>query len=281
MSTPTLAVLAAAVLVLPVSQAIWIPLTHLRFIRFHRRLGVQPPRLGFSGTLVYYWRALIANLTMAWWLVVALGRDDLRQPIGKASGPPVLCVHGYLRNGTCMWGVRRALGRHGRPTQAVSLGRPLRSIEDYAPPLASALRRLIDAHPGEKVDVIAHSMGGVVLRRVLASEPRLAAAIGRIVTLGSPHHGTAAVAGIPGAYETRQLAPNGSFLQQLPEFQESAPKAEIITVAAELDFVVYPKSTSHLEGARTIELPTSHPGLITETAAIERIVSALTTPGAA
>ncbi len=278
MSSAYLVAFAAVLLALPAAQAIWIPLTHLRFIRYHRLVGIQPPRLGFWGTLTYYWRALIANLTMAWWIVYAFGRDGLRQPTGDVTGAPVLCVHGYLRNGTCMWGIRRALERRGRPTFSVSLGRPLRPIEDYEQPLVSALRQLIEGHPGTKVDVIAHSMGGIVLRLALASEARLAASIGRVITLGSPHHGTAAVSGLPGAHETRQLDPKGPFLQHLPEIQESAPDAEVITVAADLDFVVYPKSTSYLKGAQILELATSHPGLITEKAMIERIVDALITP---
>ncbi|MEM7583301.1 MAG: alpha/beta fold hydrolase [Acidobacteriota bacterium] len=269
--------LALAVSALPLSQMVWIPLTHYRFRRYYRRLGATAPRLGFTGSLGYYWRALIANLTMAWWMVAAFGRDGLRQPTGDVTGPAVLCIHGYLRNGTCMWGYRRALARRGRSTAAVSMGRPLRTIEDYVPPVANALRNLTAAHPGEQIDIIAHSMGGVVLRSVLATEPELAAAVHRIVTLGSPHRGTAAVAGLPGVRETRQLNPQSAFVHQLPDFRTSVPQAEVVTVAAELDFVVYPRDTSHLEGSETLDLPTSHPGLLTERPVIERVVDELTT----
>ena len=277
MSIVHLAALAAVVLLaVPVSQAVWLPLTHLRFNRYHRRQGSAMPSLGSVATLAYYWRALVANLLMAWWFFRAFGRNGLRRPAGEVTGPPVLCVHGFLRNGTCMWGLRRALEHRGRPTRAVSMGRPFRPIERYAPPLERALRELVGAHPEEAVDIVAHSMGGVILRLVLAQHPRLASAVGRIVTLGSPHHGTAAVRGTRGAPESRQLDPGSRFLASLPVFSDSAPQSRIFTAAAERDFVVYPKTTSHLPGSRAVDFPEiSHPGLLTESEVIRYVVEVL------
>ncbi len=277
MSLAHLAILVAVVvLAVPVSQALWLPLTHLRFIYFARHRDDSPPPLGLSGSLAYYWQALIANVVMALWFLRAFGRDGLRQPQGERSGSPVLCVHGFLRNGTCMWGMRRALEHRGRPTRAVSMGRPLRQIERYAPKLEAALRELVATFPGEAIDVVAHSMGGLVLRLVLAQNPELAAAVGRIVTLGSPHHGTESARDAHLLPETRQLEPGSMFLEGLPDFRTSASQAQVTTCAALRDFVVYPKSTSHLDGARHLDFPdSSHPGLITEREVIECVVETL------
>lgn len=278
----TLGVLAAAaVLAVPASQLVWVPLTHLKFSLYHRGREGAPPPLGLAGTLGTYRRAVAANLVMAWWLLRAAGRDGLRQPAGEATGPPVLLVHGFLRNGSCTWGLRSALERQGRPTRAVSMGRPLRRVERYAPKLEAALFELTEAFPGEPIDVVAHSMGGVVLRLVLARQPSLAAAVGRIVTLGSPHAGTAAARGGRLAPELSDLAAGSPFLAELPDFRASAPQAEVITVAAERDFVVYPRSTSHLAGARAVDFPRySHPGLLTEGEVIDFVAGALTAPTA-
>ena len=273
------ALVAVAILAVPISQAFWIPLTHLRYTLYQRRQESPTPPLGFRGSLAYYWRALVANVVMAWWTLRALGRNGLRQPAGKISGPPVLCIHGFLRNGTCMWGLRRALERRGRPTRAVSMGRPLRSIDGYTPPLEAVLRQLAGAYPGQKIDIVAHSMGGIVLRRVLARHPDLAPAVCRIVTLGSPHRGTAAIRRAWGAPESRQLGRGAEFLIRLPDFHTSAPGARVITVAAEHDFIVYPESTSHLPGTQAVNIPnTSHPGLLTEAQVIAQVVDVLVTP---
>ncbi len=259
---------AAVVLAVLAIVLLWIAASHLHFARYHRGLVGNRPialrPLGLAGTLRYYRRLLFAALLISWWTVRAAGRDRLRRPAGEATGPPVLCVHGFFRNGSCMWGIRQALEGRGRPTLAVSMGRPFRPIERYAPPLESALRELVASFPGQRIDVAAHSMGGVVLRLVLARRPELAAAVGRIVTLGSPHRGTAVVRGLALAPEHRQLEPGSAFLRSLPDFRSSAPGAEVTTVAAERDLIVYPRSTSHLPGARAIDLAhANHQSLLT------------------
>ena len=112
--------------------------------------------------------------------------------------------------------------------------------------------------------------------RVAHEHPEVAARIGRIVTLGSPHHGTATAYKTALAPETRHLEPGSADLDELPDFAASAPQAAVTTIAAEHDFIVYPRSTSHLPGSRAIDLPgVSHPGLLTERAAFEAVVEAL------
>ena len=263
---------------MPVAQLVWVPFTHFRFVLWHRSQGLVAPSLGVAGNLRYHWRAVAANLMMAWWMVRGFGRNGLRQPTGTTVAPPVLCIHGYLRNGTCMWGIRRALERRGRPTRSVSMGLPFRSVEGYAPKLEAALRELTERFPGEKLDVVAHSMGGIVLRLVLAENPDLAATVGRIITLGSPHRGTAAVRGVRLAPEARQLAIGSRFLAALPDLLDSAPDAELFTCAAELDFIVYPKSTSHPPGSRAVDFERpSHPGLVADRDVIAFVAETLST----
>ena len=221
-----LALLAAlAALALAVFLTIWFPLTHFVYSRYHRRRGIELTPMGTAESLRYYWRTTMAYAVMAWWMVRSAGRDGLRPAAGEKTGPPVLCIHGFMRNGTCVWGLRRVLERAGRPTRAVSMGVPLRPITGYVPPVADALEELAASHPDEAIDVVAHSLGGVVLRSALAEHPDVAARVGRIVTLGSPHHGTATAYKTALAPETRHLEPGSADLDELPDFAASAPQA--------------------------------------------------------
>ncbi len=270
--------LIAVLLAVPISITLWIVASHLIFARYHRRRGLVLRPVGLAGTLRYYRRLLIATLIVTWWTARFAGRGGLRRPIAEVSGTPVLCVHGFFRNASCMWGIQRCLIGRGRPTLAVSMGLPFRPIERYTPPLAAALRELIVAFPGKRIDVVAHSMGGVVLRLVLSQNPDLAAAVGRVVTLGSPHRGTVVARGP--APEVRQLVPGSPFLESLPDFSVSVPDAEVTTVAAERDFIVYPKSSSHLPGVREVDLANAnHQSLLTDGAVQELVGDLFSLPG--
>lgn len=93
------------------------------------------------------------------------------------------------------------------------LHRPYRStdtfgdIESAARRLGETLREVARRHPGRKIDLIAHSLGGLVARTYLA---RLAREPGQpqiehLVTFASPHSG-ASIASLTGKLETNTLS---------------------------------------------------------------------------
>ena len=175
-------------------------------------------------------------------------------------------------NTTSMWGLRKELERRGRPTQAVFLGAPYRSPQIYAAAVEGPLRDLAERFPGQSVDLVAHSMGGLVARVVLARNPELASRVGRIVTLGSPHHGTALLRWIRFGPVYRMMARESDFLRELPDFEESAPQAVTTTVAAVPDFVVYPERTALLSGAQNVTIRgVGHSGLLVESEVLELV----------
>jgi pimeloyl-ACP methyl ester carboxylesterase len=67
------------------------------------------------------------------------------------------------------------------------------------PTVAGGLRDLVlntYKHNGNRpVHLVAHSMGGLVVREALRAEPRLWDRIGRIAFIGTPHYGSPAIAG--------------------------------------------------------------------------------------
>jgi pimeloyl-ACP methyl ester carboxylesterase len=61
--------------------------------------------------------------------------------------------------------------------------------------LAALIEDTSRANGGRPVHLVAHSMGGLVVRATLLRHPRLWPLIGRIVFLGTPHYGSPAIAG--------------------------------------------------------------------------------------
>jgi hypothetical protein len=151
--------------------------------------------------------------------------------------------------------------------------------------LARVLLQVADAAPAEvRVDVIAHSQGGLAARLALAelaaSHPEALTHLGVVITLGTPHGGAdlaalvratganpfdrfgldavQAVAQLPIAPDdvaVGQLAPGSDLLASLP-----APPTGVmfVSIAARGDLVV-PSSRSRLSGATNVIVPGDGP----------------------
>jgi pimeloyl-ACP methyl ester carboxylesterase len=63
------------------------------------------------------------------------------------------------------------------------------------PSLARAVVRAFETNGGKPVHLVAHSMGGLIVRTALMQHPEIWSKLGRIVFLGTPHYGAPAIAG--------------------------------------------------------------------------------------
>lgn len=108
---------------------------------------------------------------------------------------PVVVVHGLWMPGSELCLLRRRLRHAGfAPTQF-----RYRSVRDGLEASAARLAGLLDAVPGETVHLVGHSLGGLVMLKLI--ERHGADRIGRLVCLGSPLTGSAAgrhLARLPG-----------------------------------------------------------------------------------
>ncbi|MCB9664602.1 MAG: hypothetical protein H6732_10860 [Alphaproteobacteria bacterium] len=189
-------------------------------------------------------------------------------------GRAVLCIHGFSQNGTNFWRLRRRLHARGRVTEAVLLGLPPRRVEAYADVLEAHLAARVAATPGP-LDVVAHSMGGVVLRVVLARRPDLAARLGQVVTLGTPHFGTGSARGLPFP-ETRFLGRRSAALHALPLLSDLVDPRTLTTIGGEEDTTVYPVETTLDPQARHVRLPgLGHAGILWDPDAVAAVVATL------
>lgn len=261
---------AASAAALPALLTVGVLLAWLRRILFFwRHGGESPPRhLPF---LVALGREVWAQLLIVGWSLAGRGR---RLP-SPGGGPSVVLIHGLMANGTSMWALQRALHQAGRPTAAPHLGGALRPITAYAERLAA----ILDQCSGP-LDVVCHSLGGIILRACLEKHPRLRARVRRVVTIASPHQGSGAARWLP-IPEARALVPGGAFITALPSLRALLPDAHITTIASRHDCVVYPHTTSRVEGAVTHELDDRmHAELIVDPQVVRVIVDAITGEGA-
>jgi triacylglycerol esterase/lipase EstA (alpha/beta hydrolase family) len=271
----TLALSLLAVVTVPlalIGGGVWSFLLfhHVRWLRWHRRN--DRAELIDDVALVGYLAAEgLAYLRVMWFRLLW----PLRRPDGGDGGRPVLCVHGFGGAGADFTGMLRALRAAGRPAYTLSMGPALGAVEEWAAQVAARLQELKREHPGAGVDLIAHSMGGLVCRWVLAHHPELASEVQTLVTLGTPHAGTAVVGRVPMGRGARQMRRGSSFLDDLPAPATSAPRCHVVTIGARRDYIVYPRETCRLDGVEHAEMSVGHTGLIVAPQVVTRVVEAL------
>jgi pimeloyl-ACP methyl ester carboxylesterase len=149
---------------------------------------------------------LLLPLWPLWWIIGA-SYEVVHEGAGEARGTrhPVILLHGFAMNRTnWIWLGRRLAARGIGPLYATSYFSP-QSIRRSAERLGRFVDEVCARTQRDRVDVVAHSLGGVVVRYYverLGGNKR----VGRIVTIGSPHRGTAVARwgiGMPAALESR------------------------------------------------------------------------------
>ena len=175
-------------------------------------------------------------------------------PGGGAPQPanPVLLIHGVVCNRGIWRPLARVLRAHGfGPIAAVNLEPPLGNIGSHAEYVAQEIRQLRRDCGGARVAVIAHSMGGLVARDIL----RLLGPddISRIITLGSPHHGSWWARALPGL-ACRQMEPGSCWLTNLNAAQEGRFPVAVTCIYSLNDNLIMPSTSAILKGATSVEL---------------------------
>ena len=202
-------------------------------------------------------------------VVLTLGFDGRAQALRHASAPqdrlgPVLLVPGYGGSTEAFVPLSRLLRAHGREVLVVQLpGNGTGDLRDAA----QALRSVADAAlqgGAPSVDVVGYSAGGITAR-YWVKELGGAAHARRVVTLGSPHHGTqlAALGPLLGAtcpVGCQQLVPGSELLTDLNEGDETPAGPQWLSMWSATDQVVTPPETSRLDGAQNVVLQGICPG---------------------
>ncbi len=199
---------------------------------------------------------LVAALVAA--VLVVAGRDGdgpLAAPAPQDRPGPVLLVPGYGGSTASLEVLARRLRAAGRDARVVPMPRNgTGDLAEQAATLGRAAEAKMDAG-APSVDVVGYSAGGVVARLWAADDGRSVAR--RIVTLGSPHHGSevATLAGslLPGQCPAacRQLVPDSALLTRL-NADETPDGPAWVSVWTTQDQIVTPPESARLDGAVNI-----------------------------
>ena len=180
----------------------------------------------------------------------------------------VLLVHGFLCN-RAIWNPWMAVLRRSNITfAAVNLEPAWSALNDFVPIVDRAVEQIHSA-TGLPPVIVAHSMGGLVVRAWYA-QPTNAARAARIVTISTPHHGTW-LSRVGWTRNLRQMRSGSNWLRSLAAREGRDAYQRFICFYGNCDNIVFPTASATLEGADNRHLDTTphvrmvyHPAVLAE-----------------
>jgi len=236
-----------------------------------------------SGVALMQARELALMVAVAAMLPLHLvgGSDPGRAPLRPAQtdaapkARPVLLVHGF-GGGKSSWSViAENLSARGLTVDAITYPPFGASVEQLADRLVLEVKRTLSQTGAEKVHLVGHSLGGVVIAQAIAGG-RLAGLIDTVVTLGSPFGGSPWAKLLPFGAIVPALRENSPLLRRLA----SAPIPDGVrwlAFSAALDVIVPgPRSIpAHAEVEAITIRGVGHLGMLFSRQVVGRIVAAL------
>ncbi|WP_330445747.1 lipase family alpha/beta hydrolase [Streptomyces anulatus] len=164
-------------------------------------------------------------------------------PLAADDAPPVVLLHGFIDNRSAFVVLRRALTRHGhRHLESLNYSPLTRDIRAAADLLGLHVEEICARTGHSRVDIVGHSLGGLIARyyvQRLGGDRR----VRTLVTLGTPHGGTAVAPGAGIHPIVRQMRGGSSVIEEL---RTPAPgcRTRFVSFWSELDQVMIPVETA-------------------------------------
>ena len=227
------------------------------FVLSARHASATPPefRLGPAAWLRLFEEEFVASMLQSSWY---MPRATPRQVVYPNSpAPPVLLLHGYGCNSGYWTHLLPRLDAARISHATLDLEPVTGSIDDYAPLVQRAVESLCAATGADKVTIVAHSMGGLVARAWMRAHG--AARVARVITLGTPHHGTCLASfgvGLNAAQMQRSAGcgEESAWLRQLNASESAATRALVTSIYTHHDNIISPQTSGVLEGAHNIAI---------------------------
>jgi pimeloyl-ACP methyl ester carboxylesterase len=186
------------------------------------------------------------------WPLIALHRLFMRNPAETMGKRPVILIHGVLVNDGLWLVVRRHLARlDNLAVYTINYGPPHGDIEHFADQLAAKVQTVCMQTAASRAVLVCHSMGGLVARAYVRRHGP--GRVERIITLGTPHHGSM----LAWFYFGRclaQMRPGNAWLAELNRDEASAYPVPITSIWSRHDSLVAPQASSELACAKNVPL---------------------------
>jgi triacylglycerol lipase len=213
--------------------------------------------------------------------LVGGGSDPARRPLPPAQAHTapkaraVLLVHGFGGTKSCWSLLARNLSARGVTVDALTYTPLGTSVEQLADRLVVEVGRMLSQTGADKVHLVGHSLGGVVIAQAIASG-RLTGQIDTVVTLGSPFGGSPWAHLLPLGAIVRELREGSPLLRRLA----STPVPDGVrwlAFTATLDMIVPGlRSVPPHAGVETVMVDgVGHLGMLLSRQVVGRIIAAL------
>ena len=210
--------------------------------------------------------------------------------MAKPSSPiytrPVLLVHGIAHNASAFIQMKTKMQKRGwLHVFTMNYSTINKKLTEMASELAWQVDKVIEVTKSSQIDIVAHSLGGIVSRYYLSSKMGKGK-IKNLVTLGAPHKGTYLSPLLKTLAFNKNLSSDlyidSPLLKGLQ--QKTIPKDSTITsIYSKYDWTVWPQDNCFVEGSpssafKNIKLDfVSHISLLYSSRVFQHIVTALKT----
>lgn len=213
-------------------------------------------------------------------LALALGAALTPISAAQAAGPrPVVFVHGYSGSSSNWTSARSVFAAAGYTSSQLfayeynSYGNNVRNAQG----LASFVSTVKQRTGASKVDIVNHSMGGMVSLWYL-KQLGGAASVAHLASLAGANHGTTVAVACVVFVTCQQMIPGSSFLDTLASGDETPGSTRYGTWYSRCDGVIIPYTSTVLSGATNNQASCqTHLGFLADTRVLGAVRSFLAT----
>jgi len=171
-----------------------------------------------------------------------------------AAKTPILLIPGYGCVGSCWAKMHRLLRqRRAGPVFEMMPHAVFEPIEELAKRVGERIDTILNATGATQIDLVGHSMGGLVARYYL-EQLGGAQKVRKCITIAAPHHGTLLAVLAPGQ-NGRELRPGSAFLTELNLLESTPHRSQVVSIWSPFDNMTIPPTSSILGGtARNVRI---------------------------